>query len=458
MTAATVPFTAGEDTITAFSTAIGGPVAVIRVSGDRACRIAARVWRGRRRLEDPPYRTLLLGNMEGAEGEIDNQVLAAFMPAPRSYTGEDMVELYCHGGVLSARLALLQLLKCGARHAAPGEFTKRAFINGKMDLTQAEAVADVIEAHSEAALRLANRQLQGMLGARVNAVHEDLIRLLSEVEARLDFPEDDLNWMAPAELDRELASVTKRMQALLQSRNEGEILRHGVQLVIAGPPNVGKSSLMNAILGRDRAIVTHIPGTTRDTLEELAHIRGIPVRLVDTAGIREARDLIEKSGIERTRASIERAQIVLWVVDVSRPSEPQAWHGEIGGAALILVGNKKDLLPSAAARPPPGQPAPVYTCALTGEGLEQLSDVIEETVWEAPHRHESDVAVNARHAALLADALTQIEDARQQMCAENWEMAAVSLRAGLWAVGLLTGQTVAPDILDAIFSRFCIGK
>jgi len=452
------PATAGEDTIAAFSTAAGGPIAVIRLSGDRAVDIAGEAWQGAGPLAAPPHRSLRLGKILGPDGEIDDQVLAVYMPAPRSYTGEDMVELHCHGGVLSARLALIRVLKGGARHAEPGEFTKRAFLNGKMDLTQAEAVADLIEAHSEAALRVANRQLDGLLGRRVSGLYDELAELLSEIEVRLDFPEEDLDWLPAAELDRRLGEAARRIDALLASRNEGEILRHGVLLVIAGPPNVGKSSLMNAILGRDRAIVTHIPGTTRDTLEELAHIRGIPVRLIDTAGIRQARGLVERSGIERSFASMAGAQVVLWVVDASKPYKGQEWQGGAGRAALLLVGNKRDMMESAPTDLPAELGAPVFTCARSGDGLEELFDAVEQTVWEAPRLREPEVAVSARHAALLDDAIGQLADVREKARREEWELGAVSLRSALSAVGGITGKTAAPDVLEAIFARFCIGK
>lgn len=449
--------TAGEDTIAAFSTAIGGPIVIIRVSGERAGVVLASSWRGREELTALPHRALRLGRIVGCDGDIDSSCLGVFMPSPHSYTGEDMVELHCHGGALGARLALQRVLQCGARHAEPGEFTKRAFLNGKMDLTQAEAVADIIGAHSSAALRVANHQLEGALGGRLLSLYEELTFLLSELEARLDFPDEDLDWLPPAELEERFERASACVSALLASRREGEILRHGIELVIAGPPNVGKSSLMNAILGRDRAIVTDIPGTTRDTLEELAHVRGIPIRLVDTAGIREARDVVERSGIERSYASMKRAAVVLWVIDASQPYRGQEWSGD-ANAAVLLVGNKCDVMQSEPTALPPELPDPVYTCALTGQGLDSLYDAVERLVWETPHTREPDVAVSARHAALLDEASVQLADARSRVGDESWELASVTLRGALAAVGRVTGRTVDPDLLDVIFSRFCVGK
>lgn len=445
------------DTIAAFATAVGGPLVLIRVSGPQALAAVSRVWEGRGPLADPPHRRLRLGVVRGESGVLDHDAMAVVMPAPHSYTGEDVVELHCHGGVLGARLILLELLRHGCRHAEPGEFTRRAFVNGRMDLTQAEAVADLISAHSVAALQLANRQLEGALSRRVNALYDALADVLAEVESRLDFPEEDLEWRTAEQLCAGLTAASRDLAELQASRREGEILREGIRLVIAGPPNVGKSSLLNAILGRDRAIVTDLPGTTRDTLEELAHVRGIPLRLVDTAGLRESHDLIERKGIERSLQSLQAAQVVLWVFDASRPYAEQAWEPRDTTAAVILVGNKRDRLAAPPALPA-GTPRVVFTCALTGAGLEELFDAIEQAVWETPHTDASEVAVSARHAALLEQALPDLVDASRCCHAEHWELAAVALRAALADLGRVTGRTADPDVLGLIFSRFCIGK
>jgi tRNA modification GTPase len=445
------------DTIAAFATAVGGPIVVIRVSGPQALAIVSRVWQGHAPLAQGPHHRLRLGSVRRDSGVLDHQVMAVYMPGPHSYTGEDVVELQGHGGALGARLILLELLRQGCRHAAPGEFTQRAFLNGRIDLTQAEAVADLIAAHSESALHLANRQLDGALGRRVTALDGVLTGVLAEVESRLDFPEDDLDWLPPAELSARLAAVQSELADLLASRHEGEILREGVRLVIAGPPNVGKSSLLNAILGRDRAIVTEIPGTTRDTLEELAHIRGIPIRLTDTAGLRESVDLIERKGIERSRQSLRTAHVILWVFDASLPYREQAWETTAVTGTVILVGNKRDRL-SAPPELSPGAPRVVLTCALTGAGLDELFDAVEDSVWGGPRQTESELAVSARHAALLEAALPQVADATARCCEQRWELAAVALRSALADLGRIQGRTVDPDVLGAIFSRFCIGK
>jgi tRNA modification GTPase len=251
-----------------------------------------------------------------------------------------------------------------------------------------------------------------------------------------------------------LTQAIDQCTGLLASRHEGEVLRQGIVLVLAGAPNVGKSSLLNAILGRDRAIVTDIPGTTRDTLEELAHIRGIPVRLIDTAGIREADNVIEKTGIERSRDSIRQAQIVLWIMDASAPHEAQAWQPDEHSFAgpVLLVANKSDRQ----AHDMPAEAIP--TCAITGDGLEALFDAIEGAVWQTPHHHESDVAVSARHAHCLSRANEALADAQLAVAGEDWELVAAATRAAIADLGQITGQTADPDVLDTIFARFCIGK
>ncbi len=448
----------GTDTIAAVATAVGGAVAVIRVSGPEALAAVQRIWRGSPPLDSPPFRQLRLGHVHDAAGEPLDRALAAAFPGPSSYTGESMAEIHCHGGPLTARLVLLELFRHGVRHAEPGEFTRRAFLNGKMDLTQAEAVADLIEAQTEMALRLANQQLEGRLGRAVDALYGDLLFLAGEVEARLDFPEEELDFLSPAELDDRLARAMDAVQRLLADRREGEVLRRGIRLVLAGPTNVGKSSLLNAILGWDRAIVTQVPGTTRDTLEELAHIRGIPVRLIDTAGVRETLDLVEKTGVERSVETIRRAEILLWVIDATRPYADQAYPGFTRRTPVILVANKSDLARAAPADTPPEFREPVLTCALTGDGLEELFDRIEQVVWERPHARVPETAVSVRHAALLDRAVELLGDARRECADSAWEKAAVALRAAVNDLGRITGRCCTDDLLDSVFARFCIGK
>ena len=441
-----------DDTICAISTALGGAVSIVRVSGPDAEKNCGRLWHGRTSLGETRARELALGRLSSIDGElIDPQCLAVRMPGPHSYTGEDVVELQCHGGALCARLALDALLKTGCRLAEPGEFTKRAFLNGRMDLTQAEAVADLIGAGSEAALRLAGRHLEGRLGERIRSLHGTVSDVLAEVTSRLDFPEEELDWRDPQDMIDGLVVVRTELTELLRTRREGEVLRGGLSLVIIGPPNAGKSSLLNHLLGRNRAIVTDIPGTTRDTIEAPLVIRGIPLRLMDTAGIRDGGDVVEQAGMTRARECAEAADLVIWLVDATRPLSEQpvpAW--DFRGSVLRVV-NKTDLAEVASSEAIP-------ISVKTGDGMERLYDAIEKVVWADRGEKHDDVAVAARHAALLEEAADAVRRAAERIGEESWELAAVDLRTAVAALGRITGQSVEPDVLGAIFSKFCIGK
>jgi len=447
-----------HDTIAAIATGLGGGLTILRLSGPAAATLGGQLWQGRRPLPQLPPRTLTLGRVAIA-GESVDRCLAVYMPAPHSYTGEDVVELHCHGGPLVARTILAGLLAAGARLADPGEFTRRAFLNGKLDLTQAEAVLDVIQAQSDMALHAANRQLAGTLGRRVETLYTLVTEVLAEIEARLDFADEELDWQSADHLRNRLTDALGQLVGLRRSRHEGEILRQGVRMVLAGPPNAGKSSLLNCILGRDRAIVTDIPGTTRDTLEELAHIRGIPIQLVDTAGIRSSVDTVEQHGIARSLASIDQARLVLWLIDSTRPLADQPVPlDRFAGRAVIFVLNKADLVPDCATDSLPAAIPRIRLSAVTGEGLEALYDTIERLVWGRPHAEQPDVAISTRHDALLADAQIELETARELLAGEAWEVVAVTLRTTLDALGRITGRSHQPDLLDTIFSKFCIGK
>ena len=449
-------------TIAAIATAVGGGVAIIRLSGPRALEIANLAWIGPRALGPSDERRMILGKMlDPQSGETGDQAMAVYFCGPRSYTGEDVVEFQCHGGGLSAKATLQSCLRAGALAAKPGEFTLRAFLNGRIDLTQAEAVADLIGAQSDQALAAAERQLDGSLGRRVRAVRDRLSDLHAETEVRLDFTEEDLDWTPPDSMFRALAEASSELQKLLASRRDGEILRDGIRTVIGGPPNAGKSSFLNLLLGRDRAIVTDIPGTTRDTLEESAHIRGIPLRLVDTAGIRDTECLVEKTGIERSRAALREAQLVFWLCDLSRPLEEQLPDSQmITSCPLILVLNKSDLVPSPV--------LPAAALALTphralisardGLGVAELFDLVESLVWEKPHAEAPEYALNSRHSALLEAASLAIAACPRELEGRRWELLAVHLRSACDSLGEILGETIRPDILDTIFGRYCIGK
>ena len=449
------------DTIAALCTAPGGALAIIRISGPDALCISEKVWTGSHRLADLPPRRLSFGFALDENGGRGESCMAVYMPAPASYTGENVVEIQCHGGEYAPRRMLERILRAGARSAEPGEFTRRAFLNGKMDLTQAEAVADLIAAKNDSAGRIAERQLAGVLGARIRECYAKLSHLLAEIESRLDFPEENLDWQTPEALVIEFSAIRTELSGLLSTRRAGMVFRDGVKLVIAGAPNVGKSSLLNRLLGYDRAIVSDIPGTTRDTLRENASIRGISVDLSDTAGLRtETSDRIEALGIERSRSAIQFAEIIFWVLDASHSGKDgieDMVKSVPAGAPVIAIWNKIDLVDEN--WNPPKTPFPsVSVSAETGKGMESLLDLFEKNVWENAEHTEPECAVSTRHAKLLEQAAESLDLTEREVQNGNYELAAANLRGALEAVAGITGEAVVPDILEDIFSRFCIGK
>ena len=447
------------DTISAIATGIGGAIAVVRIAGPEALAVGCRVWSGRVTPGPGHARKMLLGALVTA-GSAGEPVLLVYMPGPNSYTGDDVVELHCHGGARAAKRAWDCTLAAGCRAAEPGEFTFRAFLNGKLDLTQAEAVCDLINAHSDTALHLAERQLAGALSRQIGAVRRELVDLLAECESRLDFPEEELDWRSPEECIIRLQEMRANLQRLCDGGRSGRILRDGVRVVLAGKPNAGKSSLLNLLLGQDRAIVTDIPGTTRDTLEEQVVLRNIPVRLTDTAGIRETVDPIEKFGVDRSRQSLEQAQIVFWLLDAAA-ADPQQELAELTRqvgrmSRVIAVWNKIDLVPE---RELPGAGVPTVRISVTaGRNIAALLDAFEELVWQGRHDEEPEVAVNARQQHLLENAVALLPEAVRELERGCWELAGVQLRAVIDELGAVTGEQADPDILENIFSRFCIGK
>jgi tRNA modification GTPase len=454
-----------DDTIAAIATPIGeGGLAVIRISGPQALQVADRCFTpaGKASLKPSaaPTHTLHYGHVTQNGRSVD-EVLLAVLRAPRTFTREDVVEITCHGGILPARSVLDAVLAQGARLAEPGEFTRRAFLNGRLDLAQAEAVADLIHSRTELALRAAHEQLAGKLSQRIRDLRDDMIKTLAHVEAHIDFPEEDIAPDTREQLLNRLERGVSFMDDLLRTAHEGQILRRGIRAAIVGRPNAGKSSLLNQLLGHERAIVSPIPGTTRDTIEETANIRGLPVVFVDTAGLREARDEIEVEGIRRSRQSLQNAEFILHVFDVSEPLTPadEAYLAEFSGKKRILVLNKIDL--PVRLRLPDDAKAPVVeVCCLTGKGIESLKDTIKELIWSGEIKAEMlQVMINSRHQ----DALNRARAAATRTitalrAGESLELVAVDLRIAVNAVGEVVGQTTTEDLLDMIFSQFCIGK
>ena len=527
-----------EDTICAIATPVGeGGIGIIRVSGAHAVEIAAHVVRPRNRqplhqleshrlyLSDVLYpesplpsgegkgespaslspwweRGRVRGKGEGqAQGEVKEQAideaLVVIMRKPRSYTGEDVVEIQTHGGAWILQATCHGLIRHGARLAQPGEFTKRAFLNGRLDLTQAEAVLDTIQATTSRSLQAAQSLLRGSLSKEIDAFRERLIRVLAHVEAGMDFAEEDITFIQAAEVQQALTDTQRAVERLITSYEEGRIIREGIKVAIIGRPNVGKSSLLNALLKLDRAIVSDQPGTTRDVIDESLNVRGIPLRLLDTAGLRPTQDRIEGEGIRRTEDAIAEADVLLLVLDgaMGITDEDRAVFDTYGSQRHLLVMNKMDLpesrpfdvrslsLPSESPLPPgegqgegpdplsPGwerarvrgkeeTPAFVKVSAKTGEGLDHLTAVIQSVcLKEGLEATPSVLVTRLRHKASLEQAHCSIEEAMRSLeRKESGECVALDIRAALDALGEITGAVSTEDILDRIFQDFCIGK
>jgi len=460
-----------DDTIAAIATPVGeGGLAVIRISGTQALAIGDRIFSpaGKSSLKPSAAasHTIQFGHVL-RDGKTIDEVLVAIMRAPRTFTREDIVEITCHGGILPAKMVLDAALASGARLAEPGEFTRRAFLNGRIDLAQAEAVADLIHSRTELALRAANEQLAGKLSQRINELREGLMKTLAHVEAYIDFPEEDIAEETKDQLLGRLDRGVAFMDELLRTANEGQILRRGIRAAIIGRPNAGKSSLLNQLLGHERAIVSSIPGTTRDTIEETANIRGLPVVFIDTAGLREAQDEIEVEGIRRSHESLQKAEIILHVLDASEPltEADETYLREVAGKKRILIRNKMDLpakleLPEGVGQAKKSALAVVDVCCLTGKGIETLKDAIKNLVWSGEIRTEMlQVMINSRHQEALARARgATVRTVEALRAGVTLELAAMDLRIAVNAVGEIVGKTATEDLLDMIFSQFCIGK
>lgn len=452
-----------RDTIAAVSTPPGnGGIGIIRVSGDKAVAIGDAVFK-------PIHNGGLLSHrfyfgciFDSITGETVDEAMAVLMRAPRSYTREDVLELHCHGGRLVVERVLSLTLRYGARLAESGEFTRRAFLNGRVDLVQAEAIMDIIGSKTEAALQLAQKQREGLLSRRIELIRSQILHALALVEAYIDFPEDGLGDTDFSTICNYVESAVEGIRELLGSYDEGKILREGISVLIIGKPNVGKSSLLNRLLNENRAIVTHIPGTTRDIIEETVNFNGLAVRLLDTAGIRHTVDLIEQEGINRALEKIQLADLVLFVFDASRTfsSEDRIILDALSGRTFITVLNKSDL-PRELVLP---QDSPfdlqVQIAANSGAGIDDLKrSVCRHFLHDRNIDQREFVAISrARHR----DALISADRALRQFSASlgdcNLELLAIDLRDALDALGSVTGQTVPDDILDIVFSSFCIGK
>jgi tRNA modification GTPase len=430
-----------------------GAVSLVRISGPDAIAIAGRATGGAASSQMP--RTVRYCRVHDGNGNTIDDGLLTIFHGPNSYTGEDSVEFTGHGGILVTREVLDRFLACGALPAGPGEFTQRAFLNGKLDLTQAEGVMDLISAQTRLSLRAARSQLEGTLGKRTTEARDQLLETLAHLEAWIDFPEEDIDPQTGALLRGRVSSVLATVDSLLATADQGRVLREGVRTVIFGEPNVGKSSLLNYLLGFERAIVSDIAGTTRDTIEEIINLQGIPLRLVDTAGMRESDDRIEAEGIQRTVRQIEAADLLLEIADASRPKPPEAVLPATEAKHLLVL-NKTDL----GEHPSWSGTAAVRLSCIRGDGFDTLSTAIRDALhFGSADWGEHAVAINARHQESLRQARTALLAALELLDGQaDTELAAIDLREALEALGEIPGRVDTEDLLGVIFSSFCIGK
>lgn len=456
-----------KDTIAAISTATGeAGIGIVRMSGSGAIEIANNVFKGIKdnKLIDGRNRTLQYGHILDGDTILD-EVLVAFMKAPHTYTREDIVEIYCHGGIISVRKILELLLQKGARLAENGEFTKRAFLNGRLDLSQAEAVIDMIKAKSEKAYEVSLSQLEGSLSGSVKSLREAVLEMMAIIVANIDFPEEDIEIASYTDLIDKSKGIISKLKELIDNSNRGKLIREGINTVILGKPNVGKSSLLNALLRDNKAIVTDIPGTTRDTIEDFLNLDGIYLKLTDTAGIRETSDEVEKIGVDRAKERVENADLIIGVFDTSLPfdSNDREIAEIIKSKKSIILLNKSDLDSQVSEDDIVkllGNQKYIRTSILLKEGVKTLEDSIKDLFFQGEIVDTSQTYVtNLRHINALKTALESMisveEDLESGVVLDCIE---VDLNNALDALGEITGETVGEDILDKIFSEFCIGK
>jgi tRNA modification GTPase len=444
------------DTIAAIATPPGrGGVGIIRISGVDCQRIGGRILS-----QLPPHRHAQYQPFHALDGSVIDEGIAIYFPGPHSFTGEDVLELQAHGGPVILDMLLSECLQAGARLARPGEFSERAYLNDKLDLAQAEAIADLIDASSEQAARAAVRSLQGEFSKRINDLLTELIELRMYIEAAIDFPEEEVDFLADQQLQQRMQQLDQHLQALLQATQQGALLHEGMTVVIAGQPNAGKSSLLNALAGIDRAIVTHVPGTTRDVLHEHIQLNGLPVHIIDTAGLRQTDDEVEKIGIERAWTEIEKADRILLVIDDRDGLTDEDKHIQQQlptGPGLTVVRNKCDL----SGKPPSIQTEPVTEICLSAkfqQGLDLLRQHLMDCVgYQASG--EGEFIARRRHLHALQKTAAHVAESYKQLTqAKAGELAAEELRTAQQHLSTITGEFSSDDLLGKIFSSFCIGK
>ncbi|SUY48547.1 tRNA modification GTPase TrmE [Clostridium putrefaciens] len=453
------------DTIAAIATAVGeSGISIIRVSGDKALSIVSSIFEGKnnRKIDDiSPYSMRYGKIVDKFSKEMIDEVLVSFMKGPKSFTAEDSVEINCHGGIMSTNKVLEEVIKAGARIAQPGEFTKRAFLNGRIDLSQAEAVMDLIRAKTDLSMKSALMQSEGRISREIKDIRHDLLGVIAHIEATVDFPEEDLEEMTSDKIKIDLDNIINRIERLLDTASEGRIIREGLSMVIIGKPNVGKSSLLNSILMEQRSIVTDVPGTTRDVIEEYINLDGIPVKVVDTAGIRETEDLVEKIGVERSKEKISEADLVVLMLDLSRKldSDDKEILEYIKNKKYIVILNKSDLKRELEECDFQDMKNIIEISAKNGEGIDLLKNKIKDLFFKGEINSTDLMITNSRHKEALYRAkekcLASLETLNSGV---SIDFASIDIRGAWINLGEVSGETLEEDIIDKIFSEFCLGK
>jgi tRNA modification GTPase len=458
------------DTIAAISTPMGeGAIAIVRLSGDDSIQIADRLFKSisEKKLSEVPTHTIHYGHLvDPKNGRVVEEVMVSVMRGPKTFTKEDVVEINCHGGIVSVNRVLQHVLKYGARLAEPGEFTKRAFLNGRIDLSQAEAVMDLIRAKTDRAMNVALGQMEGRLSKLIRTLRQEILEILAHVEVNIDYPEyDDVEEMTHKMLKEKASYVRGEIKKLLQTSEQGKILREGLSTVIVGRPNVGKSSLLNSLVHENKAIVTDIPGTTRDVIEEYVNVRGVPLRLLDTAGIRETEDIVERIGVERSRQVLKEADLILLVLNYSDQLtvEDENLFKAVTGMDVIVIINKTDL-PQQIDMEKVQELAVglkiVTTSLLEDKGIDELEEAISSLFFAGSiEAGDMTYVSNSRHIALLNQSLQTIEEAIDGVeMGTPIDIVQIDLTRTWELLGEIIGDSVHESLIDQLFSQFCLGK
>ena len=455
------------DTICGISTPIGeGGISIIRVSGNECLDIMDRIFKGvnKSSVKEMKTYTMRYGHIYNVENnDVIDEVIISYMKGPKSFTAEDVVEVNCHGGVTSTNRVLQEIIKAGARIAEPGEFTKRAFLNGRIDLSQAEAVMDIIRAKTDLSMKSAVMQSSGYLSREINKLREYMLNTLALIEYSVDFTEDDeeVDESVPIRIMEQLSKAKTEMNMLLKNADEGRIIRDGLKLAIVGKPNVGKSSLLNALLKEKRAIVTDIPGTTRDVIEEFINLDGIPVKVIDTAGMRETDDIVEQIGVEKSREKMNEADLVIFVLDSSRvlDDEDREIIERLKDKKYIVLLNKVDLESKIDEKEIKDLDNIIRISAKSGFGLEDLKSRIKDMFFDGEVDTESLIISNSRHKQALYRALENCQLAEEKVKANEFlDLISIYVTTALKALGEITGSELEEDLVNKIFSEFCVGK